>query len=66
MYDYETARRAYYTDPVFKRLVDSMIHAIDTLQLSPVDLRSAAMFASIVHAQRHPPTLEEEDKKKAG
>lgn len=52
-YTFESATHAYHNDPVFRKLVDSMVYFIETLELTPADLRAAAMFAATRHASQH-------------
>jgi hypothetical protein len=52
VYDYSSAQQAYHKDPVFRRLIDVLYDCIDSLNLTPADVRAAAMYACIRHAQR--------------
>jgi hypothetical protein len=54
MDNYEKAKHAYLNDPVYRTLVESMLHAIHSLQTTPSELREAAMFASILYGQTNP------------
>jgi hypothetical protein len=49
----DDAKYRYQTDPVFHRLVDVLYNAINTMQLSPSEIRDAAMFAAIMFEERH-------------
>jgi len=52
--DINQAEEAYHSNPEFRVLVDTMINAIETLKYSPVEMRSAATFASIVFERSRP------------
>ena len=52
--DYTDARNTYFNDPAFKNMVDSMVHYIHLLTLTPAEMRAAAMLASIIHEERNP------------
>jgi hypothetical protein len=54
---FDEARRRYLTDPVFNRMVDTMVQAIDALQMSPGEMREAAVFAELLHHERRPPFI---------
>jgi hypothetical protein len=49
-----TAEDRYQRDPLFHRLVDLMCHQITELQLTPTEMREAAMLACIKFEQMHP------------
>lgn len=50
----DTVEARYQRDPHFHALVDSMYHAIVKLQLTPTEIREAAMLASIKAEVHHP------------
>lgn len=54
MYDFDSAKRAYHNDPLFKQIVEQMCNAIHQLQLTPADLRAAAHYACYLHEMRYP------------
>lgn len=49
----KTAEDRYLSDPQFHALVDAMYHHIETLNLTPSEMREAAMYACILFEQRH-------------
>lgn len=51
---YERAREAYSNDPMFRALVDTMRHLIGKLEMTPNEVRNAAVFACILHEERIP------------
>lgn len=55
--NYEDAERRYMTDAVFHHFVDSMVRAIDNLEMSPGEMRAAAVFAEIMHRRTRPMLL---------
>jgi len=60
--DHDDARRRYLSDPVFRNLVDMMVHTIRELQFSPGEIREAAIFADIKFQQLRPsPTIVSHD-----
>lgn len=42
-----TLDERYLNDPVFHQLVDFMLHAVQTLNVTPTEVREAAIFAQI-------------------
>lgn len=48
----DKAREAYRNDPVYHQLVEVLINQVETLQLTPSELREAAVFACIVLGER--------------
>lgn len=42
----------YHNDMAFRAMVDSLSYAIDTLQLTPSEVREAAMYACIRYEER--------------
>jgi hypothetical protein len=46
-------RERYANDPVFHKLVDTMIGAIMQCQYTPSEMRDAALFASIRYEETH-------------
>lgn len=50
----KSAEDRFKNDPVFHRLVRTMEGAIEQLELTPSEIRAAAMFASIRVEQRNP------------
>ena len=43
----QSARDRYYTDSTYKGVVDMMTHMLHTAQLTPSEMREAAILASI-------------------
>jgi len=52
-----TIREKYRNDPVFYRLVNCMVGYIDKCQYTPSEMREAAILASIIYTNRHPPDI---------
>lgn len=50
----DKARLAYHNDPVYRNMVDTMINLIISLDLSPSEIRQAAMFACYLVEERKP------------
>ena len=48
----DNAEKAYQNDPHYRQLVDVLYAQIIELQLSPAEIRSAAMLAAI-HVEQH-------------
>jgi hypothetical protein len=48
-----TPEQRYRDDPLFRQLVDAMQAWIERADFTPSELRQAAVFASIRHAQTH-------------
>ena len=48
----KTPEERYQTDITFRRLVDSLEHLIHTVQLTPSEIRDAAMLAAIHYESR--------------
>lgn len=44
---FDEAKDRYLRDPQFKQIVDIMVHQALSLQMSPGELREAAVFAEI-------------------
>lgn len=64
----KSAQDRYENDPVFYRLVKTMESAIEKLELTPSEIRAAAMVAAIRVEQRNPfvrPLLREVEEKMA-
>jgi hypothetical protein len=49
----QSARERYHNDPFYKNVVDSLTHMISTAQLSPSEMREAAVLASINYEMMH-------------
>lgn len=47
----------YLNDPTFHMVVDSMYNLIEKCQLTPDEIREAAMFAAIRYSYLHPMTI---------
>ena len=47
-------RERYENDPLFMRMVDSLVAAIEDGHLTPTEAREAAMFAQIIYESRNP------------
>lgn len=43
----------YQNDPLFHRLVDVMLHELETAQVTPTEVREAAMVAQMLFESRH-------------
>ena len=43
----QSARERYFTDSIYKNIVDTMTHMLNTAQLTPSEMREAAILASI-------------------
>lgn len=52
-----SAEERYHRDPMFHALVESLYAAIDNLQLTPTEIREAAMLAQLKYEQRRRTTL---------
>lgn len=48
----DKAREAYRHDPQYRSLVEVLMHQIITLNMSPSEIREAAMFACILLEER--------------
>jgi len=48
-----TLRERYLNDPNLSRLVYAMVSEIDNLNLTPTEIREAAMLASIIYEERN-------------
>lgn len=48
-----TTRERYRNEAVFRNLVDVLENAIENLQLTPSEIREAAMLAAIHYEERH-------------
>jgi hypothetical protein len=46
-----SAEERYSRDPLFHHLVDSLCHAIESLDLTPTEIREAAMLAQLKYEQ---------------
>jgi len=44
----------YLNDPVFRRLVDVMLAAIEAADVTPTEVREAAMVAQVIFEARRP------------
>jgi len=51
--DYRKGQERYANDPAFRQMVDFMVHQINDLQMSPGELRDAAVFAEIKFRMMH-------------
>lgn len=51
---FESVQRRYENDIDFHAMVDALEAAIEHLQLTPSELREAAMYAAIRHERRRP------------
>jgi len=51
-YDFERCRQAYRYDPVFAAVVDSLRNLIETMHLTPAEVRSIGVFAATVVEER--------------
>jgi hypothetical protein len=49
----KSVRERYQTDPLFKNLVQSMLHFVHTGQYTPSELREAATLASIIYMETY-------------
>jgi hypothetical protein len=47
-------RDRYLTDAVFHHLVDTLVAAVEAAQVTPSEIREAAMLAQILYEERHP------------
>lgn len=47
------AREAYEHDPPYHNLVDGLVQQIEMLQMSPSEIREAAMFACLIIEERN-------------
>lgn len=54
MTDFKALHRRFQDDPSFHYLVKSLYKIIDDLQLSPNEIREAAMFACYMHEMENP------------
>lgn len=54
MVDFKRLQERYDRDPVFNRMVRNLCQVIDQLQLSPSEIREAAMFAVYMHEMYNP------------
>jgi hypothetical protein len=52
---YMSARERYEHDPIFHAIVAHMAQAIENLQLTPTEMREAAMLACILFEERRVP-----------
>jgi hypothetical protein len=61
--NYEKAKEAYLNDPLYKNMVDCLYRMINELQLSPSEIREAAMLACIMFEERktNPSTILEKN-----
>lgn len=50
----DKAREAYRNDPQYHHLVDVLVNQIEALELSPSEIREAAMFACIICEEHQP------------
>lgn len=50
-----SAEERFERDPMFHALVESLCAAIENLELTPTEIREAAMLAALKHEQRRPP-----------
>jgi hypothetical protein len=49
-----TMMERYNNDPMFRQLVDTLVHFIEQGQMTPMETREAAMVAQIIYEDRHP------------
>jgi len=54
IFDVNTAARFFNNDPVFHAFVKSMVNAINNLQLTPSEVRAAAMYACYINELYNP------------
>lgn len=52
--DYRQLREQYENDPVFYKVVNLLIRLIEECQLTPFEIRNAAMFAAIKFQMEQP------------
>jgi hypothetical protein len=50
--NFEQARQRYFNDVVFNHFVDSMVKAIEELNMAPGEMRQAAVFAELLFHER--------------
>lgn len=48
-----TPKEAYQYDPTFRRVVDLMRAYLHEYEITPAELRQAAMLAATMHAEQH-------------
>ena len=48
-----SASERYRNDPLFKRVVDSLYSLIDAAEMTPTEIREAAMLAQIIWEERN-------------
>lgn len=51
---FEEAAKRYRDDAAFNVCVNAMVRAIEELQMSPGEMRQAAVFAEYVYQERNP------------
>lgn len=49
-----TVRERYERDQIFRTMVDSLLWAIEALEITPTEAREAAMLAQLMYEERHP------------
>ena len=49
-----TPNEAYQYDPTFRRVVDLMCAYLSEYEITPAELRQAAILAATMHEARHP------------
>lgn len=47
-------RERYRRDPLFNKLVQLLMHPIAEAQMTPTEVREAAMLACVLHEERNP------------
>lgn len=48
----DKAREAFTHDPQYRNLVELLVHQIESLQMSPSEIREVAMFACLIVEER--------------
>ncbi len=49
-----TPRERYFRDPLFQQVVDTLYRLIENAQMTPTEIREAAMLAQIKYEEIHP------------
>ena len=47
----QSVRQRYYSEPIFRTLVDVMVAHINDCKFTPSEIRDAAILASIIYAE---------------
>lgn len=63
MTSFDNAQRAYIIDPTYHQLVDMLVALIEKLEMTPSEVRQAAVFACIIFQERsvHPMSMMADD-----